>query len=315
MPSPVTRTAPTAISPLWTLFARRVAPAREAAAVSDTLSLGSPLRNARFAGDAALARIARGGEVLGKADRGAVFKVQEALLAMAFFMPGGADGALGPGTAQAIRNFQAAAGLPRTGKVDAATLRELDRHAPAPGKTAWDPGSPQGLVPDPVVRDAQGKPYMERGRDGVMRPMTARVVVAIGQHRVFHFDRDGELKQIYAARTGKEQDRGSVTVPAVKRVDTVLAGKELSDLGARLWDAPGAFGESLVALTAIDPATRQPTRFRHNGQELHGVPNNGRGEPAGLGFDFSHGCVGIANEHIKAISADVRAGEIINFIP
>ena len=62
-------------------------------------------------------------------DRDAIARVQQALLSMAFFIPGGADGAYGPGATQAMKNFQAAAGLPRTGQLDAATLRQLDRLA------------------------------------------------------------------------------------------------------------------------------------------------------------------------------------------
>lgn len=283
-----------------------------AAQVLDTLTRSS-LRNDRFTGSEPLARVARGGAPLATADREAVKAVQRALLDMAFFIPGGADGGMGPGTAQALKNFQAAAGLPRTGKLDATTLAALDRHAPPAGKTAWDPGVAPTLVPDAVVRDAQGRAYQQAGK-----PMVARVVVAIGQHRAFHFDRAGDLVKIYAVRTGRgnhPDGRGSATMPAVKKIDAKMGGQALKDLGAKLWDAPGAFGEQLLALSRIDPATGKATPFGYNGQELHGVPDNARGEPTGVGQDFSHGCVGMANADIKAIAADVRAGEIVNFIP
>lgn len=289
-----------------------------ASVVRDSFQATATLRNDRFAGIEALDRVARGGAPLGKADAQAVAAVQDTLLAMAFFVPGGADGVFGPGTARAVKNFQTAAGLPATGELDAKTLRQLDRLAPSLGKTAWDPGADRSLVPDPVVRDAKGNPYMEKGPNGKKRPMIARVVVAIGQHRVFSFDKQGNLQKIYAARTGTANHadgRGAFTQPAVKRIDTKMAGVDLANLGQRLWEAPGAFGEGLIALSKIDPATRKTVPFPYNGQELHGVPNNSRGEPTGLGADFSHGCVGISNDAIKEISAGVRAGEIVNFIP
>lgn len=282
-------------------------------ALADSLTLSTTLTNDRFAGSEALARVSRAGGPVALTDRDAVVRVQQALLDMAFFMPGGADGAWGPGAAQALKNFQAAAGLPRTGQLDAATLRQLDKFAPPAGKMAWDRGVDRGLVPDPVVRDPQGRPYMQNGK-----PMVARVVVGIGQHRAFHFDRNGELVKIYAVRTGTSNHadgRGAETRPAVKRIDAKMSGAALRELGASKWDAPGAFGEALLALSKIDPATGKPVPFSYNGQELHGVPNNGRGEPTGVGRDFSHGCVGMANADIKAIFADVRANEIVNFIP
>ncbi len=56
-----------------------------------------------------------------------VVDVQEALLAGGVFLPGGADGVFGTATTKAIRDFQAWNGLERTGLLDAATVRRLER--------------------------------------------------------------------------------------------------------------------------------------------------------------------------------------------
>lgn len=71
----------------------------------------------------------------------------------------------------------------------------------------------------------------------------------------------------------------------------------------------------MLALSKVDPATGAKLPFSFNGKELHGVPNNAKGEPTGLGSVFSHGCVGLRNADIKEISASVRAGDVVNFVP
>ena len=45
------------------------------------------------------------------------------------------------------------------------------------------------------------------------------------------------------------------------------------------------------------------------------MPNNAKGEPTGLGFNYSHGCVGVSNTAIKEISADIRSGDVVRFDP
>lgn len=281
----------------------------------DTLAVTPVLANERFKGSAALDRVARGGAALAVGDTAAIAAVQEALGAMAFYTPAGSKGKLDAATAAAFKNFQTAEGLPVTGKLDRDTLARLDAHAPAPGKTSWDAGQNPGPVPDPVVRDADGKPYMTKGADGKPKPMISRVVVGIGQHRVFRFDDAGNLVKIYACRSGKDQPRGNTTKPAVKVIDAKMGGQALRDLGASKWNEPGAFGEALLALSKIDPATGKKVPFDFNGQEMHGVPNNAKGEPNGIGQNFSHGCVGLKNADIKEIAAAARAGEIVRFDP
>ena len=309
-----TQATPVRRAQAYVPLATAAAPGRRGQApVGDLARFSGALGNARFASLAGLARVARGGGVLGAEDKAAVRAVQEALDAMAFYTPASSRGVLDKATGQAIKNFQAACGLPKTGQLDAATLAQLDAVAPAPGMKAWDAGQPRGPVPDPVVRDAKGAPVLRNGQ-----PVIARIVVGIGQHRVFRFDAQGKLQTIYPCRTGTPthaDGRGNRTMPAVKVIDAKMSGQALRDLGATKWNQPGAFGDALLALSKVDPATGAKLPFSYNGQELHGVPNNAKGEPTGLGADFSHGCVGMKNADIKEIAGFVRSGDVVDFRP
>lgn len=96
------------------------------------------LTNARFAGNWVLERILSGRiAALSSAHngrRGAVSKVQQALVALGFELPMyRADGSFGSETTEAIRQFRARHGPSEGDQLDGATLAILDRVAPAPG--------------------------------------------------------------------------------------------------------------------------------------------------------------------------------------
>ncbi len=261
---------------------------------SDTLQTRTPFANRRFAAHGDLAAV-HGGKILrtGTTTAG-VAAVQRALIDMGFAVPGGPGGYYGAQTVQAIKNFQVMAGLTADGVLGPQTMRALDRHAPPPGKTSWDPGVSPGPIPDPDL--GNGK--------------KARVIVSISQHRAFMYDKAGNLTKVYGVRTGKadhEDGRGGRTTPGVR----VVAGKnsDPTDVSNRLWPESGgtAFGTRLLDLTRIDPATgrRLPGG---SGQELHGTYQEGS-----IGRDFSHGCVGLRNADIEEIYDKVRVGEFIRF--
>lgn len=97
------------------------------------------LTNPRFAGDRTLRRILDGEvDALSSSHdgrRGAVAKVQQALVALGFELPlHGADGRYGSETEEAIRQFRARHAPPASTTLDAAALRVLDRVAPPPGE-------------------------------------------------------------------------------------------------------------------------------------------------------------------------------------
>jgi peptidoglycan hydrolase-like protein with peptidoglycan-binding domain len=258
-----------------------------APAPGDRLTTSGP-RHERFRGDAQLGQVLAG-QKLGNGSIGpAVQKVQQALLDMAFFIPGGADGRYGLNTAQGVKNFQSMAGLPQTGEVDAETLKALDKYAPPAGKTSWSEGADPGPVPSPAV----GK-------------KKARVVVDLSQHRLFLFDKKGNLEKIYGVRSGRE---GMNTAAGVKIVDGKNADpRAVSDA---LWPDSGgqAFGTRLLNLSDYDPATGRVYKGAHSGQELHGTYQD-----YSIGRDFSHGCVGLRNVDIEEIFDKLGNGELVKF--
>lgn len=265
-----------------------------------TRSSGS-LGNARFSGNPELENIAAGRGVLNTTTSPqTVATIQQALQDMAFMVDLGNSGIYGPGTIQAIKNFQHMAGLAVDGSLGPQTLAALDKYAPAPGKTAWDKGQNPGPVPSPNV--GYGK--------------KARVVVSISQHRAFLFDKAGNLQKIYGVRTGREQvdtegNIGHATHPCVKVIDS--KNGDPTEVSNALWPTAGgkAFGTRLMGLTVYDPATGQKVPDSPwNGQELHGTYQD-----QSIGRDFSHGCMGMRNQDAEEVYGQVKVGDLVNVIP
>jgi hypothetical protein len=87
----------------------------------------SVLKTAPLAGQAELERIAGGKGALRKGSKGAAVKtVQEALMALKYTMPGGADGIFGNGLENAVEAFQKDKRLSADGIVGPGTLKALD---------------------------------------------------------------------------------------------------------------------------------------------------------------------------------------------
>jgi lipoprotein-anchoring transpeptidase ErfK/SrfK len=252
---------------------------------NDSLALSGAPKNARFA-DAPDLRAAMAGQPLRMGAKGESIKaVQTALLDLGFGLPAGADGAFGGQTSIALKNFQASQGLPKTGDLDAATMRRLDEVAPAPGLKAWeDPNiSPKALVP----------PTMVRGK-------LTRGIAAIDQHRFFLYDRQGKLEKIYPIASGKGEN---ATDLGIKVVSGKLA--DPSHVARELWPESGgrAFGTRLVDLSWLDPKTGKIAR---SGEELHGTFDRNS-----IGKDASHGCMRFFNEDIEEVYERLNVGDVV----
>lgn len=261
----------------------------------DTLETRTSFANRRFAAQGDLAAVRAGGVLRAGSTATGLVAVQGALNDMGFVIPGGASGYYGAQTVQALKNFQAMAGLTVDGVLGPKTMKALDRFAPPPGKTSWDPGVNPGPIPDPDL--GNGK--------------KARVIVSTSQHRAFMYDKAGNLTKIYGVRTGRADHadgRGSRTTAGVR----VVTGKNNNptDVSNRLWPESGgtAFGTRLIDLTRVDVATGQRLAGGGNGQELHGTYQEGS-----LGRDYSHGCVGLKNADIEEIFDKLRVGEFVRF--
>jgi lipoprotein-anchoring transpeptidase ErfK/SrfK len=270
------------------------APAPVAAPQDSYVRASGSLQSARFAGNPDLQRIAAGGVLGPQSSPEAIRAVQQALTDMAFLVPLGVSGIYGGGTVNAIKNFQRFAGLTPDGSLGPKTLAALDRLAPAAGSTSWDHGQDPGPVPSPEV--GGGK--------------KARVVVSIGQHRAFLYDKQGNLTKIYGVRTGREQVDAQGKVGHATRAGVKIVNGKNSDptsVSNALWPESGgrAFGTRLIDLSDYDVQTGRATAA---GQELHGTYQDNS-----IGRDFSHGCVGLRNQDIEEIFGQVRNGELVRF--
>jgi peptidoglycan hydrolase-like protein with peptidoglycan-binding domain len=110
---------------------------------------------------------------------GSVKALQEALLAAGMRVPGGADGIFGPATANAIKAFQTARGLPVTGRVDAATAAALATPASA------QPAAPTPAPSAPTVGFATFGERGDRVRALQQALISAGVAVPGGADGIF----------------------------------------------------------------------------------------------------------------------------------
>jgi L,D-transpeptidase YnhG len=258
----------------------------------------APAAHPRFT-DAAFARVAAGTETLGLRSpaRAAVRALQQSLLDMGFSLgpypaPGATspevDGAFGDKTRIALKNFQvhAAKRFPAvtpSGVLDAPTLAALQALAPAPGRTAWDPGQPRH-APDARWQGDPNKPL--------------RVVVVLDEHRTFLFDARGQLERIFSNAVGAP---GTTTQEGLKKVDAVLDENAARITGQNLWGDPTVFGTRIVGLRWVDG--------RSSGEELHGT-----NAPSSIGKDASHGCMRHYNSDIELLATKLRVGELVAVI-
>ncbi|QRK12742.1 peptidoglycan-binding protein [Archangium violaceum] len=239
------------------------------------------LRNERFASQPDLTGVLAGKATLGTGAKGpGVRAVQQALADMGFSLHGGADGAFGPQSAKAVRNFQthARSAFPEvqpTGVVDAATLRALDALAPAPGQR-----SQTQHLPAPRYK---GTPV--------------RVVVVKDEHRTYLFDPQGQLQGLFGNAVGA---RHTKTDSGLKKVTGKLNEAQAHALGKKLWGGP-VFGPRLIDLSWADGS--------RSGEELHGT-----NAPAQLGQDVSHGCIRHDDAAILALYDALQVGDMVAIV-
>lgn len=241
---------------------------------------GPSMLNQRFANDAQLGAVLSGGTITNGAKGEGIKKLQQAMIDMGFAVPNSADGAYGPQSAKAIRNFQVNASkmfpdVKPTGVVDAATLRALDQLAPQPGQQGQSKN-----VPSPFY---DGKPV--------------RVIVLKDEHRTFLFDKQGKLEKILQNAVGA---KATATDEGLKKITTKLDERASVDLGQRLWGGP-VFGPRILDLSWADGS--------RSGEELHGTSS-----PKQLGEDVSHGCVRHSNEDILKLYDALSVGDHVAIV-
>lgn len=233
----------------------------------------------------------------------AVAELQDALLAMGFWTGGTTerqengvygtpDGDFGNKMRTAVKNFQDNRGLPQTGVIDQQTFAEIERLAPAKGETIW---SPSYAVKDATFVPSNLLPNGDR----------AKVVVDLSENRLFLFDKNNEVKQVYSVAVGKINPATgkSVTSVGYKQVDSMV--KNPAWLGEQLYGKADIFGPKLVGLGEYNPDTEH---VKNAPFEIHGTNNENS-----IGDDASSGCVRMLNQAVEELYPQMQKGDRVYF--
>lgn len=233
----------------------------------------------------------------------AVSELQDAFLSMGFWtggttekkangVYGAPDGDFGRKMETAVKNFQDNRGLPQTGVIDQKTFAEIERLAPAKGETIW---SPSYAVKDATVVPSNLLSNGDR----------AKVVVDLSENRLFLYDKNNEVKQVYSVAVGKisAATGKSITSVGYKQVDSMVGNPAW--LGEQLYKIPDIFGPKLVGLGEYNPDTG---RVKDAPFEIHGTNNENS-----IGDAASSGCVRMHNEAVKEVYAEMNKGDRVYF--
>jgi lipoprotein-anchoring transpeptidase ErfK/SrfK len=244
----------------------------------------SPFQNPRF--QQANLEAAWDGKSLAVGSHGeGVARVQQALLDLGFGIPAGVDGRFGGQTRTAVMAFQSSRGLAPSGVVDQATLRSLDKVAPAPGMKVWEDSRAASLATVPAPRWGD---------------KLARAVVDLSEHRITIYGPQGEVQRVFPVASGAA---ATPTDTGIKVVSDHVANP--TSLAWALWpESQGrAFGTRLLDLSWYDPATG---RSWGSGEELHGTYATDS-----IGTYASHGCVRMTNDDVEWVYQNVAVGDIV----
>lgn len=244
----------------------------------------SPFQNERFQ-HPRLEQAYEGQTLMPGSKDEAVKIVQVALIDLGFGLPAGADGEYGGQTKAAVMAFQSSRGLAVNGLVDKATLRSLDKVAPAPGKKIWEDEKSAVL----------GVPKMP-----VLSGKNVRVVVDLSEHRLTVYTDEGQVERVYPVASGAW---GTPTDLGVKVVYDKVA--DPSPIAWSLWPESrgGAFGTRMLDLSWYDAASGASWG---SGEELHGTYARNS-----IGSNASHGCVRMQNEDVEWVYQNLDIGDIV----
>jgi lipoprotein-anchoring transpeptidase ErfK/SrfK len=240
-----------------------------------TPTLTTPLGCAAFRKDATLAKIAAGGApaiAKGAPKSETVKTLQTALFSLGYIKARTSlDGGFGPGTEGAVKAFQAAASLPQSGTLDAATLAALDKAssdqiATLKAKTIGDETKRGNFH---IVAD-------------ISNPAKTRLYV-VGA--------DDKIQARY------------LTSPGSAQFPTAGNHFKIQDVFTRApWNPPSsgwASNAKQVPPGIDNPMGITKLSFGQYSEYIHGIPAS---EEAELGHAASHGCLRMSGSNVLELS-------------
>lgn len=275
---------------------------------------------------------ARGGDALLRA---------QVLLERARFSPGEIDGRGGTNTGRAIAAFQRSRDLEPTGELDEATWKALDGDT-APVLvhytiTGADVAGPFNELPDGMMEQAEleslgfedvaealgerfhaspallarlnpGKDLGAAGTTIVVPGVETaaplhgveRVVVDKSDSVLQLVAADGRVVAQFPASTGSEHDPlpiGEWTIKGVAPDPTFHYNPEL------FWDADPSHAKATIAPGPNNPVGVAWIDLSKEHYGIHGTP-----EPGNVGKTDSHGCIRVANWHVRLLADVVKPG-------
>lgn len=241
--------------------------------------------NERFRHPGLVQALLQGKSITQGAKGDSVKRVQVALVDLGFGLPAGADGEFGAQTYDALCAFQSSRGIALTGKIDAATLKSLDKVAPVKGKKVWED-------PNSALKSVEKMPLVN-GKN-------ARVLVDLSEHRLTVYSNDGLVERVFPVASGAW---GTPTDLGVKVVYDKVA--DPSPIAWALWPESrgGAFGTRMLDLSWYNPVTGV---MSGSGEELHGTYARNS-----IGSNASHGCVRMQNEDVEWVYQNLNIGDIV----
>ena len=265
----------------------------------------------------------------------------QVLLERARFSPGEIDGQGGSNTRRAIAAFQRSRDLEPDGELDEGTWKALDADA-APvlvqyAITAADVAGPFQALPDGMMERAEldalgyesaaealGERFhaspallqaLNPGKDlgvagttivvpgvagAAALPEIARVVVDKSDSVLQLVAADGRVVAQFPASTGSRHDPlpiGEWTIKGVARDPTFHYNPDL------FWDADPSHAKATLAPGPNNPVGVAWVDLSKEHYGIHGTP-----EPGHVGKTDSHGCIRVANWHVRLLAEAVKPG-------
>lgn len=129
----------------------------------------------------------------------------------------------------------------------------------------------------------------------------ASIVVDLSKNILYKYDENGKPECAYLVASGKPQTPTHKGIRIVTHIESYPY--RTAPKCTKRYRTPKAFGPNIICLNKIDVTTGEQSQ---TGEFIHG--NN---DAQSIGNYASHGCIRMDNEVIKALSKQVKRGDIV----